>query len=89
MEYENGNGGNNPMRGNIRSLYEKVDNIEKIVMGLQAFFAPGAMCEQSRRRVEAGAAQTKWQWVAITVLAAWIGYVTRILIEHFQRTSGQ
>ena len=88
-----GNGEKAVMKRDIEELEKKIDDLSTTFVTrftkVEKFFDAGGICEKSRGKVDAVATQTKWQWGAITALtagiSAWLGYVTRIVIEHFQR----
>lgn len=78
--------------GAIGILETKMDQQTELIAGqtkiLETFFAADGICFKERFKNARSRMQTKWQWGAISILAligsGWLGYLTRIVIEHFE-----
>ena len=76
----------------IRQLSEAIGEQTKL---LNDIFGPKGLCFQKHKEVDTAhtdhdkkisvlAAQTKWQWVAISGTGGVLGYLFRLFIEHVQ-----
>jgi hypothetical protein len=90
---DNSSGGGNGTKLAIAVQEEKIDNILDLLNQqnaiLNTYFGAEGVCPIERGKNAATRLQTKWQWKAIVGVSVagsgWLGYVTRLMIEHFQR----
>jgi hypothetical protein len=94
-----GNGTKATVQVHSAEIEQLMKNDESIIKLLNDWIGPNGACERRHAELQKGiierekkiilnASQTRWQWGAIVGLAgglsAWVGYVTRLIVDHFQ-----